>query len=160
MEHVRQTRRIPWMIIPSTHGSRCSCGFQVTGCTAFAPTRESVWSAIRKPNQKPNLEPMKTMQNRVSLAATASLCIAMLGQAGAAEMEVPNGSFESPTPPAGFPVNTQIDVWKKSPQPAGVPLPGGITWAHPFLYRCKGWRLFNLSLGEEKDRFNSGSIFK
>lgn len=71
---------------------------------------------------------MKAMQNRVSFAATASLCVAMLGQAGAADLDVPNGSFESPTPPPGFPVNTQIDVWQKSPQPAGVPLPGGITW--------------------------------
>lgn len=41
---------------------------------------------------------------------------------------VPNGSFESPTPPPGFPATPQVDVWQKSAQPQGIPLPGGITW--------------------------------
>lgn len=41
---------------------------------------------------------------------------------------VPNGSFESPKPPQGFPAWPQIDVWQKTPQPDGVPLPPGITW--------------------------------
>ena len=71
---------------------------------------------------------MNTMQNRLSLAAAAGLFAVILSTAGAVEIEVPNGSFESPTPPPGFPVNTQIDVWRKSPQPPGIPLPGGITW--------------------------------
>jgi hypothetical protein len=43
---------------------------------------------------------------------------------------VPNGSFESPVPPAGFPVNTRIDSWQESPQPAWFnPADfGGVTW--------------------------------
>ena len=72
---------------------------------------------------------MNRMQNKLSLtAAAASLFVAMLSRAAAADIAVPNGSFESPTPPPGFPVNTQIDVWQKSAQPPGIPLPGGITW--------------------------------
>ena len=71
---------------------------------------------------------MNATQKRLSLATTAGLFVAILSTAGAADIEVPNGSFESPTPPPGFPVNTQIDVWRKSPQPPGIPLPGGITW--------------------------------
>ncbi len=71
---------------------------------------------------------MNTMQKKLNLAATAGLLVAMLSQAAAANVEVPNGSFETPTPPPGFPVNTQIDIWQKAPQPDGVPLPGGITW--------------------------------
>lgn len=43
-------------------------------------------------------------------------------------INVPNGSFESPTPPPGYPATPQVDFWQKSPQPPGVPLPGGITW--------------------------------
>ena len=72
---------------------------------------------------------MNRMQNKLSLtAAAASLFVAMLSRAAAADLAVPNSSFESPTPPPGFPVNTQIDVWQKSAQPLGIPLPGGITW--------------------------------
>jgi hypothetical protein len=43
---------------------------------------------------------------------------------------VPNGSFESPTPPPGFPVNTKIDAWQESPQPVWFnPADfGGVTW--------------------------------
>lgn len=48
--------------------------------------------------------------------------------AGAAGIVVPNGSFESPTPPPGFPAFPVVDVWQKAPEPAGIPLPGGITW--------------------------------
>lgn len=48
--------------------------------------------------------------------------------AGAASLPVPNGSFESPTPPPGFPAFPLVDVWQKAPEPAGIPLPGGITW--------------------------------
>lgn len=59
--------------------------------------------------------------------------VAWLGVAGttgalAAGLAVPNGSFESPTPPPGFPAFPVVDVWQKSPEPAGIPLPGGITW--------------------------------
>ncbi len=43
---------------------------------------------------------------------------------------VPNGSFESPTPPAGFPVNPSIDSWQETPEPAWFnPADfGGVTW--------------------------------
>ena len=46
----------------------------------------------------------------------------------AASIAVPNGSFESPTPPPGFPATPQVDVWQKFPQPPQIPLPGTITW--------------------------------
>jgi hypothetical protein len=48
----------------------------------------------------------------------------------AADIPVPNGSFESPTPPPGFPATPQIDDWQKSPQPAWYDPGtfGGITW--------------------------------
>lgn len=48
--------------------------------------------------------------------------------ASAASLDVPNGSFESPKPPQGFPASPFIDVWQKSPQPQGIPLPSGISW--------------------------------
>jgi len=60
-----------------------------------------------------------------SLLALA-LCSEALVQA--ASLPVPNSSFESPTVPAGFPAFPVIDVWQKNPEPAGIPLPGGITW--------------------------------
>lgn len=50
------------------------------------------------------------------------------GDVQAQSIPVANGSFESPTPPVGFPAFPQIDLWQKFPQPQGVPLPGGITW--------------------------------
>ena len=67
-----------------------------------------------------------TSSNRfaVSLFACFSLSIA----AHAAQIQIPNGSFESPTPPAGFPAFPVVDSWLKPPQPAGIPLPSGITW--------------------------------
>ena len=71
---------------------------------------------------------MYTMQKKTVLTAAAMLLVATLSGASAADVTVPNGSFESPTPPPGFPVNTQIDVWQKAPQPPGIPLPGGISW--------------------------------
>jgi len=54
--------------------------------------------------------------------------IAWTGAVHAQTINVPNGSFESPMPPAGFPATPQVDVWLKSPQPPEIPLPGGITW--------------------------------
>lgn len=48
--------------------------------------------------------------------------------AQAQTIDVPNGSFESPKPPQGFPATPQIDIWQKTPQPDGIPLPPGITW--------------------------------
>jgi hypothetical protein len=49
---------------------------------------------------------------------------------GAENIPVPNGSFESPTPPTGFPVNTSVDSWQESPQPVWFnPADfGGVTW--------------------------------
>lgn len=58
----------------------------------------------------------------------AGWCLAGAGTVGAATLAVPNSSFESPTPPPGYPASPLVDVWQKAPQPAGIPLPGGITW--------------------------------
>lgn len=55
------------------------------------------------------------------------LSLAVAG-AQAQSIEVPNGSFESPTPPQGYLATPQIDLWSKTPQPDGVPLPPGIFW--------------------------------
>lgn len=44
-------------------------------------------------------------------------------------ISVPNGSFESPTPPPGFPATPQMDHWQKTDQPAWYdPSATGITW--------------------------------
>ena len=75
-----------------------------------------------------------TQQADRSLSEMARLTIlglSLLGSAStiqAAELNVPNGSFESPKPPQGFPASPLIDTWQKSPQPQGIPLPSGITW--------------------------------
>jgi hypothetical protein len=50
------------------------------------------------------------------------------GHAQTIPIPVPNGSFESPTVPAGFPATPQIDSWIKLPQPPEVTLPGGMEW--------------------------------
>jgi hypothetical protein len=50
------------------------------------------------------------------------------GHAQSFSIPVPNGSFESPTVPAGFPATPQIDSWIKSPQPPEVTVPGGMEW--------------------------------
>ena len=54
--------------------------------------------------------------------------VALVNSGSAQSILVPNGSFESPTPPQGFPATPQIDIWQKTAQPVGVPLPNGITW--------------------------------
>jgi len=54
--------------------------------------------------------------------------IAWTGAVQAQPINVPNGSFESPTPPPGFPATPQVDNWLKSPQPPEIQLPGAITW--------------------------------
>src|SRR6185295_13664409 len=46
----------------------------------------------------------------------------------AGSVPVANPSFESPTPPPGFPAFPVIDSWQKTPEIPGIPLPGGITW--------------------------------
>jgi hypothetical protein len=52
------------------------------------------------------------------------------GAIQAQNIPVPNGSFESPTPPPGFPATPLIDSWQKAPQPAWYDPDafGGITW--------------------------------
>ena len=62
------------------------------------------------------------------IITAAAVLLALIGTLQAQPIPVPNGSFESPTPPPGFPATPQIDVWQKSPQPPDVPLPGEITW--------------------------------
>ena len=64
-------------------------------------------------------------QSAASLLGVAILPGTLLAQS----IEVPNGSFESPKPPQGFPVTLQIDNWQKAPEPVGFPpLPGSFTW--------------------------------
>ena len=60
--------------------------------------------------------------------AVLAVLAAFTGALQAQPIVVPNGSFESPNPPPGFPATPQVDNWQKSPQPPQVPLPGGITW--------------------------------
>jgi hypothetical protein len=66
---------------------------------------------------------------KAALAALLALG-GCLGAVRAASIPVPNGSFESPTPPPGFPATPLVDVWQKSPQPAWFDpaTTGGITW--------------------------------
>ena len=58
-----------------------------------------------------------------------ALCIGV-GVIQAADIPIPNGSFESPTPPPGFPATPMVDSWQKSPQPVWFDPDafGGITW--------------------------------
>lgn len=48
----------------------------------------------------------------------------------AATIAIPGGSFESPAPFPGWPVNTSIDSWQESPQPGWYDpmLMGGYSW--------------------------------
>jgi hypothetical protein len=68
--------------------------------------------------------------NGVAIVVVAgSLALGPLpGHAQTIPIPVPNGSFESPTVPAGFPASPQIDSWIKLPQPPEVSLPGGMEW--------------------------------
>ena len=65
-----------------------------------------------------------TYRTGLWLASSFSLALAAHG----AQILIPNGSFESPTTPPAFPAFPQVDSWQKPPQPAGLPLPAGITW--------------------------------
>ncbi len=72
-----------------------------------------------------------SMRASVGLARLSIFGVSVLWSlvaAQALDVNVPNGSFESPKPPLGFPASPLIDVWQKSPQPPGIPLPSGITW--------------------------------
>ncbi len=48
----------------------------------------------------------------------------------AASITVPNGSFESPTPPQGFPATPQVDDWQKTDEAPGYDSAnfGGLMW--------------------------------
>lgn len=60
-------------------------------------------------------------------ALTAGLCLNALS---ASAVVVPNGSFESPTTPQGFPAFPQVDLWQKPAQPAWFdPKVTGIEWS-------------------------------
>lgn len=66
--------------------------------------------------------------------AAIALALAAVGGWGpvsnAQPIALPNASFESPTPPLGFPVNPSIDSWQESPQPVWFDPNdfGGVTW--------------------------------
>jgi hypothetical protein len=72
------------------------------------------------------------MPGHVWTTAAAALLALFAGAGGlpAADLQVPNGSFESPTPPPGFPAYPLVDSWQKSAQPAWFDPTntGGITW--------------------------------
>lgn len=68
------------------------------------------------------------LARRFPVLTVATMLAAFAGTLSAENIAVPNGSFETPTPPPGFPASPQVDVWQKSAQPPQVPLPGGITW--------------------------------
>jgi len=52
------------------------------------------------------------------------------GQVQAASIPVPNGSFESPTPPSGLPATPLLDSWQEAPQPVWYDPGafGGVSW--------------------------------
>lgn len=67
-------------------------------------------------------------------AFCAGFCLVVTLAAGQGVLQaqgiaIPNGSFESPKPPQGFPAWPFLDSWVKGPQPDGIPLPPDITWA-------------------------------
>src|SRR5436305_10981996 len=72
---------------------------------------------------------MTAIKIQTSLAVAGLLAVtALTPLAGAATIGIPNGSFESPNPPPGFPAWPVIDSWQKFPQPAGLTVPPGFTW--------------------------------
>lgn len=74
---------------------------------------------------------MKSTKRITLLKSTALAAFAVgTGSAIAATLQVPNGSFESPTPPPGFPVSLMINSWQETPQPGWFnPADfGGMTW--------------------------------
>lgn len=64
-----------------------------------------------------------------ALWVTAGL-LASVGGASAQSLLVANGSFESPTPPQGYPAWPLVDSWQKTPEPQGYDPNnfGGLTW--------------------------------
>src|SRR5260221_3095045 len=95
--------------------------------------KERNHSEPRKPMHTDQLELRSTVSGpgrplTTLLAVCISALAAWAGTLQAATVDIPNGSFESPTVPPGFPAFPVVDSWQKSPQPPGVPLPPGITW--------------------------------
>lgn len=76
------------------------------------------------------------LMKRYSIVLTPTLTAMLASFAGvslslyAQPIVVPNGSFEGPTPPPGFPVNPSINAWQESPQPVWYDPAafGGVTW--------------------------------
>jgi hypothetical protein len=74
------------------------------------------------------------LQSKTSAPAWMAVAVLawcpMAGALRAADLPVPNASFESPTVPGGFPALPLVDSWQKAPQPAWFDpaLTGGITW--------------------------------
>jgi hypothetical protein len=68
--------------------------------------------------------------NDTALLLAAGLVLLGTSPARAAAIPIPNGSFESPAPPPGFPVSPMIDSWQETPQPIWFnPADfGGMTW--------------------------------
>lgn len=65
----------------------------------------------------------------LALAAALLAVVGGLGRLHAASIPVPNGSFESPAPPPGFPASPLMDDWQKTDQPAWFdPSTAGIAW--------------------------------
>lgn len=68
---------------------------------------------------------------RSTTVAVAVLTLGLgSGAVQSADILVPNGSFESPTPPPGFPATPLLDDWQEGPQPVwyNPDAFGGITW--------------------------------
>lgn len=74
------------------------------------------------------VQKLSTLSPRLTLAVLTAAIGAVAVYS--AEIPIPNGSFESPTPPPSFPATPQIDDWQKSPQAIWFDPDdfGGITW--------------------------------
>ena len=83
-------------------------------------------------NQKTASLPHTLHQTRschpIKWALSLLVGVSLVSSGSGQSILVPNSSFESPTTPQGFPAIPQIDIWQKTAQPVGVPLPNGITW--------------------------------
>ncbi len=94
----------------------------------FAAAGEKIPSVARGVSQA-----AASVRRCICVSACATALLAWAAGQGVLQAEtiaVPNGSFESPTPPPGFPVNTSIDSWQETPQPGWYDpdVFGGVTW--------------------------------
>ncbi len=75
-------------------------------------------------------EPRFPLWRRCLRVGALSLPGVAAALAVAQPIPVPNGSFESPTPPPGFPATPLMDAWQKTPQPDWYdPSATGIDWS-------------------------------